>query len=133
MLHPARIPGSVFCSAPLTVLFPLPVGELLAQRDFLEFADGGRPTLRSASFELGGMPNRANDDALGANAVENGIGSAANNEFTNTWLCSGTAQVRMIPQSFDHSHDACGKTFRCIGLVQGDVGANLREACSRRR
>jgi hypothetical protein len=33
--------------------------------------------------------------------------------------------MRMIPQRFDHGHDACGKTFCSIGLVQSDIGANL--------
>ena len=86
-----------------------------------------------ALFELSGMPNCANHDALGPNPVEDGIGSTADDQFTNTRLCSGTAQVRMTPQSFDHSYDACGKTFRRFGLVQGDIGANLRQARTRER
>ena len=82
-------------------------------------------------FRLSRVPDRGDDDALATDAVEDGIGSATDDQLTNTSLGSGAAQVRVIPQSLNHGHDSCGQMFRRVGLVQRDIGTNLRKACAR--
>ena len=46
---------------------------------------------------LGGVPDCADDDALAADAIEDGVGSTADDQFANTGLGSHPAQVRVIP------------------------------------
>ena len=82
-------------------------------------------------FALGGVPNREDDDALSADAVQNDVRSAANDQLADTGFRAGAAQVRLIAEGFHDSDDAHGEAFRGDGLILRDKGADFLKAGSR--
>lgn len=76
---------------------------------------------------LGGVGDGGDDEAVGSDAIEYGIRSAADNEFTDAGLRAGAAEIGMNSQSFDNGNDARGQAFGGVRLVQGDEGANFLE------
>jgi hypothetical protein len=72
--------------------------------------------------------NGGDDEALRADAIENGIRSAADEEFTDAGFRADAAEIRMNSQSFNDRNDARGQAFGGVWLVQGNEGANFLEA-----
>src|SRR5919108_4993695 len=58
------------------------------------------------SFGLRGVGDRGVDEAIGANAVEDGIRSAAEEEFADSWFRTNAAEIGMNSQSFNDGNDA---------------------------
>jgi hypothetical protein len=61
---------------------------------------------------LGGVPDGADGDALASDGVENGIGSASEDQLADSRPGSCASEMRMIPESFDDGDDAGGQAFR---------------------
>ena len=68
------------------------------------------------------------DEAVGADAVKDGKGSAADDEFTDAGFGADAAEVGMNAKSFHDRNDTSGQAFGGIRFVQGDEGANFLEA-----
>jgi len=77
---------------------------------------------------LGGVGDVGDDEAVGADAIEDGIRSAADYEFTDAGFRADAAEIGMNSQSFNDGNDAGGWAFGGVWLVQGDKGANFLEA-----
>ena len=77
---------------------------------------------------LGGVGDGGDDEAVGADAIEGGIRSAADDEFTDAAFRADAAEIGMNSQSFNDGKDAGGQAFGGVRLVQGDKGANFLEA-----
>ena len=74
------------------------------------------------------MGDGGNDEAAGADAIEDGIRSAADDEFTDARFRTDAAEIGMNSQSFNDGNDARGQAFGGVRLVQGHEGANFLEA-----
>jgi hypothetical protein len=68
------------------------------------------------------------DEAVGADGIEDGIRSAADDEFAHAGLRADAVEIGMNSQSFDNRNDAGGQAFGGARLVQGNEGANFLEA-----
>jgi hypothetical protein len=68
------------------------------------------------------------DEAVGADGTEDGIRSAADDEFADAGLRADVAEIGTNSQSFDNRNDAGGQAFGGARLVQGNEGANFLEA-----
>src|SRR5260370_1791075 len=77
---------------------------------------------------LGGVGDGGDDEAVGADAIEDGIRSAADDEFTDAGFRADAAEVGMNSQSFHDGNDAGGQAFGGVRLVQGNEGTNFLEA-----
>ena len=55
------------------------------------------------------MGDGGDDEAVGADAVEDGIGGAADDEFTDAGFRADAAEIRMNSQSFNDRNDARGQ------------------------
>lgn len=76
---------------------------------------------------LGGVVDGGNEDLVTAEAVEDEVGSAADEQFAEIGLGGGVAEVGVKLESFNESHDARGETFGSVGIVEGDVSTNLAQ------
>src|SRR5258708_18040771 len=77
---------------------------------------------------LGGVGDGGDDEAVGADAIEDGIRSAADDEFTDAGFRADAAEIGMNSQSFNDGNDAGGQAFGGVRLVQGNEGTNFLEA-----
>lgn len=84
-------------------------------------------------FGLGAVRDSGNNDAVSANAIEDGIRSAADDQLADTRFRADAPQIRMNSQSFHNRDEACSQAFCSIGLVQGNEGANFLKASERQR
>jgi hypothetical protein len=85
------------------------------------------PTImgRSQLFPLCSVPDGADNNPPTTYAVQNNIGSAANDQLADSRLGSGPAQAGMVSESFYESDDSHGQPLRGIRLVPRHVSANL--------
>ncbi len=58
-------------------------------------------TIRRRMVRLGGVGDGGDDEAVGADAIEDGIRSAADDEFTDAGFRAGAAEIGMNSQSFN--------------------------------
>lgn len=77
---------------------------------------------------MGSVGDGGDDEAIGADAIEDGIRSAADDEFTDARFRADAAEGGMNSQSFKDRNDANGQAFGGVWLVQGNEGANFLEA-----
>jgi len=85
-------------------------------------------TIRRRMVRLGGVGDGGDDEAVGADAIEGGIRSAADDEFTDAGFRADAAEIGMNSQSFNDGNDAGGQAFGGVRLVQGNEGTNFLEA-----
>ena len=74
------------------------------------------------------MGNGRDDEASGADAIEDGIRRAADHQFADAGLRADVPQIGMNPQRFNHRNDARGQSFRGVRLVQRHECANFLQA-----
>ena len=86
---------------------------------------------RSRLFPLRSVKNGLDRDPLAAHPVENDVGSPSDDQLPNPRLDSGSTEIGMNLQSFHHCHEARGQSFRCLRIVQGNVGVNFAEPRAR--
>ena len=78
---------------------------------------------------LGGVMDGGDEDLMAAEAVEDDVGSAADDEFAEIRFGGGVAEAGVELESFDEGHDTSGESLGSAGIVDSDVGANLAQAC----
>jgi len=71
------------------------------------------------------MPNRADRDAVASNAVENGIRSPGDHQFSHTGLGTDPAQTRLSFQRFDNRDDPCSQMPGGVRFVESHKGMNF--------
>lgn len=71
------------------------------------------------------MPDSADNDPPTAYAVQNNIGSAANDQLANSRLCPGPAQARVVPEGLNHGNDSRRQLFCCVRFVERHVSADF--------
>lgn len=76
---------------------------------------------------LGGVPDCGDKNAAAADAVENRVGSAADDEFTDAGFGAGTAQVGMKLERFNDGDDAGREAFRSARFIESDKGVDFAE------
>ena len=81
-----------------------------------------------ALFGLGGVGDGGDDKAVGADAIEDGVRSAADDEFTDAGFRADAAEIGMNSQSFNDGNNTGGQAFGGGRLVQGNEGTNFLEA-----
>ena len=64
-----------------------------------------------------GVGNGGNHEAVGADAIEDGIRSAADDELSDAGLWADAAKIGMDSQSFHDGNDAGGKACGGVRLV----------------
>jgi hypothetical protein len=79
------------------------------------------------------MCDREDEQFCSANAVENQVGSAADDQFANAGFNSCSAQVRTTSQRFHEGYDPDREAFGGAGLIESYERSNLLQACSRQR
>jgi hypothetical protein len=77
---------------------------------------------------LGGVEDGVDDDLLRAEAIDDDIRSAADDEFTDVGSVSGAAEVGVKAQRLDDRHDSQREAFSGGWFVVCDVGADLAQA-----
>jgi hypothetical protein len=85
------------------------------------------------SLSLCALCDGEDEEFIAANAVENQVGSAANDQFANAGFNSCSAQVRTISQRFNEGHDSDGEVFGGVRLIESYERSDLLQACSRQR
>lgn len=79
------------------------------------------------------MPDSADNNALALHAVQNDVRSVSDDELSDSRLSPGSAQVGMIPESFDHGDNPHGEPFRCLRFITSNVIADFPQAGPRQR
>src|SRR2546430_17503633 len=91
--------------------------------------DAGREVENTCEDEslsrLGGVRDGGDDEAVGADAIEDGIRSAADDEFTDAGFRADAAEIGMNSQSFNDGNNTGGQAFGGGRLVQGNEGTNF--------
>ena len=77
------------------------------------------------------MPNRADNNPLPLDAVQDNVRSAPNHQLPNPRLSPDPAKMRMIPERFNHGDNAYRKPFRRLRFVPSHIRANLPQPGSR--
>ena len=72
-------------------------------------------------------------EAVAADAIKDGIRSAADDELPDAGLRSDSAEIGMKSQCFDDRNDASGQALGGFRLVQGYEGPNFLEASEGQR
>src|SRR5882724_101992 len=100
--------------------------------NFINPPDAGRGAENTSEdgslSRLGGVGDGGDDEPGGADAIEDRIRSAADDEFADAGFRADAAEIGMDSQSFNDGNDAGGQAFGGVRLVQGDKGANFLEA-----
>jgi hypothetical protein len=91
------------------------------------------PTERSVLLSLCAMCDGEDEELSAANAVENYVGSAANDQFANAGFNSWSAQVRTASQRFNEGHDPDREAFGDAGFIESYERSNLLQARPRQR
>jgi hypothetical protein len=68
------------------------------------------------------------EDLAAAQAVEDAVGGAGDDELTEVGFGEGVAQAGIEFQGLDKRDDARGEALGSEGIVEGDVGADFTEA-----
>lgn len=85
------------------------------------------------SLSLCAMGDGEDEELSAANAVEDYVGSAANDQFANAGFNSCSAQVRTASQRLYQGYDPDREAFGGGRLVESYERSNLLEACARQR
>src|SRR5271166_671564 len=77
------------------------------------------------SLSLCAVCDGEDEEFCTANAVENQVGSAANNQFENAGFNSWPAQVRTTSQRYHEGYDPDRETFGGTGLIESYERSSL--------
>jgi len=75
----------------------------------------------------------SNEDALAAEAVEDDVRSATDDELAEIGFTSRVAESRMDAKRFDEDDDARGEAFGGGRIVEGNASTNFAQACDGER
>ena len=73
------------------------------------------------------MPDGIDGDSPASDAIKNHVGSASNNQFSDSRFASGTTQMAMMFKGINQRNDADHQPLGSIRLVSRNVSTNLAQ------